>query len=212
MLPQLPAFIMAMALSLAPTLSQGGNAPAPLTPATLAQLAECKGSADDLVSYAEMLFGGDPPSWLKEVHSNGHPGMISLWTYQLAQPLDVFGHKTDRISFMDNWVLIELPRAEAQSVVAQGHMERAPIKTSEQYFHFMNEQTGPMLGAFAPTDDALDVAFGAPPNADGESKTLFVGCNYSVASKADFLKGAARADEAVCKAGEEIRRMSKGKP
>ena len=209
---RLPVLLLAAGLSLSPALGQSGDSPAPLTPATLGQLAECRGSADDLLSYAGTLFSDKPPSWLKPVHDNGHQGMIGLWTYQLDQSVDIFGHKIDRVSFMKNWVVVEMSRGEALSVVGQRHMERAPIHVTEQYYHFDDAGTGPMLGVFAPTDDVLDMAFGAPPKSDNENSTLFVGCNYSVVSKAEFLDGVRKADRMFGKAGGDIRHTPGDRP
>jgi hypothetical protein len=189
-----------------------GDTPAPLTPAILKQLLECRGSAADLFSYAGTLFSDQPPGWLKEIHANGHSGMMGLWTYQLAQPIDIFGHSIDKISFMNNWVVAELSRDAALSLVQQQHMERVPIHSTEQYFHFVDDEGGPMLGAFAPTDDALDMAFGATPKADEENKTLFVGCNYSVVSKTDFLDAAKHADGMLRKSANDLKHMLEKKP
>jgi hypothetical protein len=51
-----------------------------------------------------------------------------------------------------------------------------------------------MLGAFAPTDDAIGLLFGAKPPADEENKTLFIGCNYAPVTLKDFLASAAIAN------------------
>jgi hypothetical protein len=66
-----------------------------------------------------------------------------------------------------------------------------------------------MLGAFEPTGGALSAmlakAFGAeePPKAP-PSDHLFVGCNYTAASQADFLAAAAQADALTAAAAKDI--------
>jgi hypothetical protein len=67
---------------------------------------------------------------------------------------------------------------------------RAPIRITEQYYHFADPDKSPMLGAFAPTDDAIGLLFGAKPPADEENKTLFIGCNYAPVTLKDFLAAA----------------------
>jgi hypothetical protein len=96
-----------------------------------------------------------------------------------------------------------------QPILASEQMERARIKATEQYFHFVDDKEGPMLGAFAPTDDALDNLFGAPAAPIETSKTLFVGCNYSAVSEAEFLDAAKQADAIMHKSADDILQMTK---
>ncbi len=90
-------------------------------------------------------------------------------------------------------------------------MKRAPIKVTEQYYRFVDPESGPMIGAFAPTDDALAVMLGMPMEA-GKPKTMFVGCNYAIASQKDFLDAAAKADTMAGDAGQDIQEMLEGEP
>lgn len=54
-----------------------------------------------------------------------------------------------------------------------------------------------MLGAFTPTDNALELLLGGDAKPDAANRTLFVGCNYTPASKAEFLAVAAQAEAIV---------------
>lgn len=191
--------------------ADGGNAQAekalpPLTPESLQQAIECRGSGEAMLSYAGKLFSDKPPSWLKQVHGD-HSGLIGLWSYRLDRPITVFGQKADTISFLNDWIVVELPRAQALAIVQQQKMQRAPIHATEQYFRFVDAENGPMYGAFAPGDDALDIVFGAAPKPDSENKTLFVGCNYAAVSEEDFLAAARQADAAIVKSGRETLHM-----
>jgi len=181
------------------------------TPEQLARALECR-SRDGYFAIGMALIGKDRPSWLSETPDNGHPGMLGLESFQLAAPITVFGERIDRVSFLNQWVVAELPRATALKVIAQQTMDRAPIRATEQYYHFIDDGAGPMLGAFEPTDDALEVAFGGAPKARGPSPTLFVGCNYAPMSKAAFLDAARQADAFLGKANHDIRKMVEDAP
>ncbi len=182
------------------------------TPEALQQALECH--AADLWVWGDVLFTDHkPPSWLTPVKAKGHEGMLGLNTFHLAQPLTVFGQKVSDVSFMEQWVVIELPRAEALSIVAERKMERAPTHATEQYFRFIDPANGPMIGAVATPDDALEAVLGDAPSAkpDSANKTLFVGCNYAKESKTDFLHMVSQADEMMKRQRESIRQLM-GKP
>jgi len=187
------------------------DAPPPFTPEVVQKLVECRGSMTDLFSYAGMLFSDHPPAWITPISDNGHSGMASLWSYQLGKPVTVFGQSIDRLSLMKNWIVVELPRAAAMAIIRQQHMERAPIAATEQYFRFVDDRKGPMRGAFAPTDDVIATAILGNRAPRKEAGTLFVGCNYSVVSKAEFLAAAKQADRMMGKAGADLHDMPNGK-
>ncbi|MEG8056381.1 hypothetical protein QP150_06110 [Sphingomonas sp. 22L2VL55-3] len=70
---------------------------------------------------------------------------------------------------MSDWVVALLPRASAERVIAAQKMTRAPIAMTEQYYRFVDPESGPMIGGFAPTGDAMAKvfvdAFGGDPAA-----------------------------------------------
>jgi hypothetical protein len=80
-----------------------------------------------------------------------------------------------------------------EAFIAAHKLERAPIKGTEQYYRFVDPDSGPMIGVFEPTGNAtaamLAKAFGEVPPAP-PSDHLFVGCNYTVASQTEFLDAA----------------------
>ncbi len=169
----------------------------PLTPEGLGQAIECRASPEDAAAYAEALFVDHPPFWATLVRHNGHEGMAGLWTYRLEHPVTVFGTSIDTISLMDNWLVIELPRAQALALVRQQKMERVPVKATEQYARFLDPERGPMLGVFADTDRAMMALAHGQPAQDEANTTLFAGCNALQVSRKDFLAGAAQADAMV---------------
>lgn len=173
--------------------AQTADAPA-LTGEGLGRVLACRGSLDDLEAYGEALFSKPPLPWLTRVEKNGHEGMLGLWTYRLARPITVFGRSVETVSFLNQWVVIELPRAQALALIREQGMQRAPIKVTEQYYHFADPDHGPMLGAFAPTDNAFDLLLGGKPQSDEANATLFVGCNYAPMTQQAFLEAAAQAD------------------
>lgn len=180
---------------------------APLTPLALAQALECRSSGDAMLSYAGVLFTDHPPSWLTQLHDNGHAGMLGLWSFQLAHPIHAFGRSVETVSFLNNWVVVEMPRAQALEIVAHQGMERAPIAASEQYVHFSGEGKGPMMGAFEPTDGALEQMLSGDHTPRPLSKTLFVGCNYVNMSRAEFMDLARQADAMLGKTGAAMKAM-----
>ncbi len=181
-----------------------------LTPQVLADLLECKAPRDVLGEVGMALFmGGTVPAWLKPVEDDGHDGMLGLETFELDAPITVFGAPATRIAFLQEWVVTERPYDAALAAVEAGGMKRAPIKLTEQYYRFTDPESGPMIGVFAPTDDALAMMLGMPAGTE-KPKTMFVGCNYTVASQAEFLDAAGKADAMAGDAGEDIRDMLEG--
>jgi hypothetical protein len=188
--------LMAMALAQAPAED------------IVPQLLECRSTPDALMAFGMALFSDSPPAWLTPVEDPAHAGMLGLATYRLAHPVTAFGRKVERIALLNQWVVIELPRAEALAIVAERHMDRAPVHATEQYYHFTDDATGPMLGAFAPTDDALETMLdGKPPRPDADNATLFVGCNYAAMSRAAFLDAAKQADAMIGQTGAALKQM-----
>jgi hypothetical protein len=183
-----------------------------LTPQVLADLAECKAPRDVLDKFGMMLFmGGTVPTWLKPIDDDGHDGMLGLETFELDVPVTVFGAPTTRIAFLQEWVVIERPYDAALATILTESMKRAPIKLTEQYYRFVDPESGPMIGAFAPTDDALAMMLGMPAGTE-KPKTMFVGCNYTVASQAEFLDATGKADAMAGDAGKDIKNMLEGEP
>lgn len=183
-----------------------------LTPQTLAALAECRAPRDVLGEVGMALFmGGAVPGWLKPVENDGHDGMMGLETFDLKEPITVFGASTTRISFLQEWVVTEREYDATLATIQSEGMKRAPIKLTEQYYRFVDPEAGPMIGAFAPTDDALAVLLGMPAEA-GKPKTMFVGCNYAAASQEEFLDAADKADAMAGAAGQDIEDMLEGEP
>lgn len=169
-----------------------------LSPEALQRTIECRGDLATLSAFGEALFSSKQrPAWLKPLSDNGHPGMLGLWTYRLARPIKVFGRDVDTVSFLSQWVVVELPRDTADAIIRDQKMECAPIRIAEQYYHFIDDAEGPMLGAFTPTDNALELLLGGDAKPDAANRTLFVGCNYTPASKAEFLAVAAQAEAIV---------------
>jgi hypothetical protein len=196
----------ALSVAASPALAQEAT----LTPEGLEQALACRSSGDAMLSYAGVLFTDHPPSWLTRMHDNGHAGMLGLWSFRLAHPIRAFGQSVAAVSFLNNWVVVELPRAQALEIVAHQGMERAPIAASEQYFHFSGEGKGPMMGAFEPTDDALEQMLSGDHAPRPASKTLFVGCNYVTMSRAEFLDLARQADAMLGRSGEAMKKMLEG--
>lgn len=182
------------------------------TPEILSALAECRAPRDVLGETGMALFTGSAiPEWLTPVDDDGHDGMMGLETFDLKTPITVFGAPTTRIAFLQEWVVTERTYDAALETIRKQDMKRAPIKVTEQYYRFVDPESGPMIGAFAPTDDALAVMLGMPAEA-GKPKTMFVGCNYTIASQKDFLDAAAKADTMAGDAGQDIQEMLEGEP
>jgi hypothetical protein len=176
-----------------------------LTPEGLAQAIECRAPPGLAVTYAQALFNDHPPFWATPLRRNGHEGMLGLWTYRLDHPVTVFGASTDTIALLDNWLVVEMPRAQALALVRQRGMERVPVRATEQYARFLDPERGPMLGAFGDTEKAMMALAHGKPAVDEANATLFVGCNTLEVSRKDFLEGAAQADAVL------MQEMGKGR-
>ncbi|WP_207105763.1 hypothetical protein [Sphingomonas sp. CFBP 8760] len=210
---------LASALAASPSVAQAEHE-AVLTPASLTQVLSCQ-SRDALGTFAELLFlQNRPPAWMRPSKlPEALDGMIGLYGFAVEGDVSVFGEPVDHVYFMSDWVIALLPRASAERVIAAQKMARAPIAMTEQYYRFVDPETGPMIGGFAPTGDAmarvlLD-AFGADPTPKSTKgppsltpKMLLVGCNYAVASQEDFLAATRGAEDTMRKAGADIRRMA----
>lgn len=181
-----------------------------LTPQILAALVECRAPREVLGEVGMALFmGGTVPAWLTPVDDDGHDGMMGLETFDVKEPITVFGAPTTRISFLQEWVVTERDYDAALATIQNEGMKRAPIKLTEQYYRFVDPEAGPMVGAFAPTDDALAMLLGMPAET-AKPKTMFVGCNYTVASQDEFLDAASKADAIAGAAGQDIEGMLEG--
>ena len=208
----------AAALAASPGVARAEDAPVPTT-ASLTQALSCQ-SRDALGTFGEVLFLQDrPPHWM---HPSALPkaldGMIGVYGFAVEGRVSVFGEPVDHVYFMNDWVLALLPRASAERIIHAQQMTRAPIAVTEQYYRFVDPEVGPMIGGFAPTGDAMAKmmidAFGGgrarrpadtvPPS---QADMLLVGCNYTVASQADFLAAARSAEDIVRKAGADLRGM-----
>jgi hypothetical protein len=171
----------------------------PLTPDTLGDALSCR-SHPAAVAFATALFlQGKPPAWMREIKdSKETEGVIGLYGFTLSKPVALLGEQVSTAYFLKDWVVTLWPRDKAAAFIAAQKMERAPIKITEQYYRFVDPETGPMLGAYEPTggsiEAALAKAFGgeAPPSPPADQ--LFVGCNYTPASQADFLEAAAQSE------------------
>lgn len=193
----------------AQTAPAKSDAPVALTPELLSNALSCR-SRDALYAFADALFlDPRPPAWMREMTDDkATKGMVGIAGYRLATPVLLSGRQVDRVYFLNDWIVTLWPRKVAEAFIAAQAMKRAPIAATEQYYRFLDPDSGPMLGAFAPTGHAtaamLARAFGAkvppPPPAD----SLFVGCNYTSASEAEFLSLARRASGMAADAGQDV--------
>lgn len=176
-----------------------------LTPKALSDALSCR-SREALEAFAGPLFlEGKPPAWMHELGDDAGgnkatEGMIGLYGYRLSHPARLFEEPVDRVYFLQNWVVTLWPRQKVEAFIAAHKLQRAPIKGTEQYYRFVDPDSGPMIGVFEPTGNAtaamLAKAFGGEAAPAPPSDQLFVGCNYTVASQAEFL-GAARQSDAI---------------
>jgi hypothetical protein len=181
----------------------------PLTPETLGDALSCR-SHPAAVAFATALFlQGKPPPWMREIKdSKETEGVIGLYGFTLSKPVALLGEQVSTAYFLKDWVVTLWPRDKAAAFIAAQKMERAPIKVTEQYYRFVDPEAGPMLGAYEPTggsiEAALAKAFGgeAPPSPPADQ--LFVGCNYTPASRADFLEAAAQSEAMLRDAAADI--------
>jgi hypothetical protein len=200
---------VATALAASPSVAQAEEEEAAPTPASLTQVLSCQ-SRDALGTFAELLFlQNRPPAWMRPSKlPKALDGMIGLYGFAVEGKVSVFGEPVDHVYFLSDWVVALLPRASAERAIAAQKMTRAPIAMTEQYYRFVDPETGPMIGGFAPTGDAMSKvfvdAFGGDPAAkiakgppSPDPKMLLVGCNYTVASQEDFLAAAHGAEDTV---------------
>ena len=224
----LAAFLSLNAVCSTPTRAQSGGeadrsskaleitqdsrpADVPLTPGTLTGALSCR-SRDAHMAFATALFLAEKqPDWMRKYEGKEAEGMIGVYGYQLQTPIIFFGFNIDKIFFMKDWIVTVLSRQDAQTLISDQHLERAPVRATEQYFRFVDPESGPMLGAFEPTGNllanSLVAAFGAEPLPPTASETLFFGCNYAPVSRDEFLEMAGRADGLVAKATRDIDEM-----
>ncbi|AXB80032.1 hypothetical protein [Novosphingobium sp. P6W] len=180
-----------------------------LTPQTLEDALSCR-SHEALGAFATALFlEAKPPSWIRETEgSKETEGMIGLFAYRLSKPVALFGEPVTTVYFIGDWLVTLWPRDRANAFIAAQKMERAPITTAEQYYRFIDPENGPMLGAFEPTGGStaamLARAFGAEAKPLPPAEFLFVGCNYTPASEADFLDVARQSEAILGKAQKDI--------
>jgi len=183
----------------------------PLTPETLTDALSCRSHAALMAFGAALFLHQEQPDWMRKYEGREAEGMIGVYGYKLRTPLTFFGFRIDKIFFMKDWIVTVLSREEAQTLISDQHLERAPIRAAEQYFTFIDPEEGPMLGAFEPTGNllanSLTAAFGAELPPSPPSKTFFVGCNYAPVSREEFLEAAGRADGLVAKATRNIDEM-----
>jgi hypothetical protein len=196
--------------------AQDDAAEVALTPQTLGDALSCR-SREALEAFAGKLFLDDgAPGWMHEIKDDKRTeGMLGLYGYALSQPAQLLGEPVRQVWFLQNWVVTLWPRQQAEAFIAAHHLARAPIQGTEQYYHFIDPEAGPMLGAFEPTGNATAAmmarALGAKVPAAEPSDSLFVGCNYSVVSQADFLDGARHADAIVNDAAKSLGETVQGK-
>lgn len=171
----------------------------PLTPQALEDAMSCRSRAALGAFGSALFFDMKPPAWMREAKDDKQTeGMIGLYGYRLSKPVTLFGEPVEAAYFMGDWVVALWPRAKAMAFIAAQKLERAPIKVTEQYYRFIDPESGPMLGAFEPTGGAmaamLERAFAGTPALSAKAEFLFVGCNYTPASLADFLDVAGQSE------------------
>ncbi|WP_433908949.1 hypothetical protein [Sphingomonas yabuuchiae] len=190
----------------AETAPAKSDAPVALTPELLSNALSCR-SRDALYAFADALFlDPRPPAWMREMTDDKATKGIA--GYRLATPALLSGRQVDRVYFLNDWIVTLWPRKVAEAFIAAQAMKRAPIAATEQYYRFLDPDSGPMLGAFAPTGHAtaamLARAFGAKVPPPPPPDSLFVGCNYTSASEAEFLSLARRASGMAADAGQDV--------
>lgn len=181
----------------------------PLTPETLGEALSCRSHPAAMAFATALFLQGKPPAWMRKVkESKETEGMIGLYGFKLSKPVALLGEQVSTVYFLKDWVVTLWPRDRAAAFIATQKLERAPIKVTEQYYRFVDPQTGPMLGAYEPTGGSIAAAFerafgGEPPPAP-PADNLFVGCNYTPASQADFLEAAAQSESMLREAAAGI--------
>lgn len=190
------------------TASEDG-ASIPLTAQTLGDALSCR-SPEAAMAFASALFLDDkPPAWMRKAREDKETrGMIGLYGYKLSKPVSIRGEPVERVYFMKDWVVTLWPREKAQAFITAQKMERAPIRIAEQYYRFIDPESGPMLGAFEPTGGTtaalLAKAFGAELPPSPPSGSLFVGCNYTPASREEFLETARQSEAMMNEAASDL--------
>ena len=185
-----------------------------LTPEAMGDALSCR-SSEAAANFTWTIFGeNNPPTWMHELQNATElEGMVGIVGYQLDDPVYMLGEPVDKVYFVSNWIVTLMPREQATSFIESYEMERAPYVSAEQYYRFLDPDTGPMLGAFAPTGDSVADAFakalGAEVPERKEAESLFVGCNYAVASEQEFLDMAKQADEIMENMSQEMGEMLK---
>ena len=180
-----------------------------LSPETLGDALSCR-SHPAAGAFASALFLEDKtPEWMRKIADDKDTeGMIGLYGFRLSKPVLLMGEQVTTVYFLQDWVVTLWPRDKVAAFIATQKMARAPIKVTEQYYRFIDSESGPMLGAFEPTGGAISEmlakAFGAQVPPSPASNSLFVGCNYTVASQADFLEAAAQSEAIVKGAAADI--------
>jgi hypothetical protein len=180
-----------------------------LTPETLGEALSCRSHAAAMAFASALFLDQKPPAWMRETKDDKDTkGMFGLYGYTLSQPVFIMGEPVEHVYFMKDWVVTLWPRDKANAFIRAQKMERAPIKIAEQYYRFIDPESGPMLGAFEPTGDStaamLAKAFGGEMPPSPPSDSLFVGCNYTPASQADFLEVARQSEAMMNEAAQDI--------
>jgi hypothetical protein len=167
-----------------------------LTPQALSDALSCR-SREALEAFAGPLFlEGKPPAWMHELGEDAGAdkateGMIGLYGYRLSQPARLFEEPVDRVYFLQNWVVTLWPRQKVEAFIAAHKLERAPIKGTEQYYRFVDPDSGPMIGVFEPTGNAtaamLAKAFGERYRPPRRATTCLSGATIPLPRKPNFL-------------------------
>jgi hypothetical protein len=209
MFRSLTTALAAFALSSSALASAAQAQDAPRTPADLAAALECRDAAAYRAIGEDLFLNDKPPAWLKAVERKDAP--LGYYEFELAQPITALGTEVKRVGFLKEWVLIELPRDQALALVAHESLARAPIRSAEQYYRFIDAESGPMLSVFELNMDALAALF-APPGtvARAPAAALFAGCNYAPASQEMFLEAATQADAMLAKTANDLKTMLGG--
>lgn len=191
-------------------VEETGEAPdIPLTPEALGDVLSCRSPAGGTAFASALFLDRKAPSWMRETKGGKETRrMLGLYGYKLSRPVSMLGEPVDRVYFMKDWVVVLWPREKANAFIVAHQLERAPIKVAEQYYRFIDPESGPMLGVFEPTGNTtamlLAKASGAEVPPSPPAASLFVGCNYTPASRADFLDAARQSEAMVSKAFEDI--------
>lgn len=210
MIRSLTTALAALALSASALASSALAQDAPRTPADLAAALECRDAGAYRAIGEDLFLNAKPPAWLKAVERKHAP--LGYHEFELAQPITALGMQVRRVGFLQEWVLIELPRDQALALVGRESLTRAPIRSAEQYYRFIDAESGPMLSVFELNRDALAALFAPPSTAPrAPAAALFAGCNYAPASQAMFLEAAAQADAMLARTANDLKSMLGGK-